>query len=146
MEIKAQIDTEKSPLSPKENEQLRLMAEGKTTNQIQEIIHRELSTIKTHRRSMMRKLGAFHAIEALAIAVARGIVTYKKNLFVLCLAGSSAFSAVVPSDIYLADLSSPFEPITDRDMRSNRSRPLRPLRVRSVRGTRNKRENEGAVV
>lgn len=141
MELKAEIHPEKSPLSAKENEQLLLMAQGKKATEIERIIHRSSETVKTHRRNMMRKLGAFHAIEALAVAVAKGIVTYRNNLLVICLVGSSVFNLVVPSDIYAGDLSSPFAPVTELEQRHNRVRQPRP--PRSSFGRRGKRENEG---
>ncbi|HIB38606.1 response regulator transcription factor [Mesonia sp.] len=47
---------EKSLLSKTENEILRLIGEGKTSNEIAEIRFCSVSTVETHRKNMMRKL------------------------------------------------------------------------------------------
>ncbi|MEO2059939.1 MAG: response regulator transcription factor, partial [Mesonia sp.] len=47
---------EKSILSKTEREILRLIGEGKTSNEIAEIRFCSVSTVETHRKNMMRKL------------------------------------------------------------------------------------------
>lgn len=61
-------------LSPRESEVLQLVAQGLTTPQIAERLVLAESTVKTHLRHIMKKLGAANRAEAVARAGAQGLL------------------------------------------------------------------------
>jgi DNA-binding NarL/FixJ family response regulator len=56
-------------LSPREQDVLQLISDGKSTKQIASTLHLSESTVKTHLRSMFDKLGATHRAHAVALAL-----------------------------------------------------------------------------
>jgi two-component system response regulator NreC len=63
-----------SPLSDRETQVLKLLAKGKTNEEIANEIHLSHLTIKTHRRNMMRKMNVNNAAELISKAVERGYI------------------------------------------------------------------------
>jgi two-component system NarL family response regulator len=61
-------------LTGREREVLRLVAEGKRTNDIAELLHISAGTAEVHRRNIMRKLGIRTVAELARHAVREGIV------------------------------------------------------------------------
>lgn len=61
-------------LAPREREVLRLVAEGKRSNEIAELLHISPATVEVHRRNIMRKLGLKTVAELTRHAVREGIV------------------------------------------------------------------------
>jgi DNA-binding NarL/FixJ family response regulator len=64
-----------SLLTPREREVLQLIAEGKTTRQVADILYVSVKTVETHRRQIMGKLG-IHSVAGLTkYAIRQGITT-----------------------------------------------------------------------
>jgi PAS domain S-box-containing protein len=59
-------------LTPRQNEVLRLLGEGKSTAQIAATLHLSKETVRNHIRHILRALGAHSRLEAVAIARRRG--------------------------------------------------------------------------
>jgi DNA-binding NarL/FixJ family response regulator len=73
--------TEKNPidrLSPRELQVLRLVAEGKSSKEVATILNLEHSTVRSYRKTMMKKLGVSNLAGLIQIAVASGI-TFPKG-------------------------------------------------------------------
>jgi DNA-binding NarL/FixJ family response regulator len=69
---------EKSPLellSPRELQVLRLVAEGKSSKEVATILKLEHSTIRSYRKTMMKKLGVSNLAGLIQVAVAAGLTT-----------------------------------------------------------------------
>lgn len=66
--------TAKSPLSQREQEILKLIARGKTSENISEALSISHLTVKTHRRNMIRKLQAKNSSELITKAIEKGIL------------------------------------------------------------------------
>jgi two-component system, NarL family, response regulator NreC len=67
-------------LTPREREVLQLIAEGKKNSEIADVITRSLHTVRNHRASLMRKLGAHSATELVQAAERlrlAGVITFK---------------------------------------------------------------------
>ncbi len=62
-------------LSNREREVLQLMAEGKSTNQIAELLHVSVKTVETHRQQMMQKLKIHSVAELTKYAIREGLTT-----------------------------------------------------------------------
>lgn len=60
-------------LAPRERIVVRLLAEGKTSAQIAEELHIAVSTVDTHRRNILRKLGLHRVAELTRYAIREGI-------------------------------------------------------------------------
>ena len=63
-----------SPFSDREHEVLKLIASGKTSEQIAERLHISHLTVKAHRRNMMRKLHVNNAAELISKALEMGFL------------------------------------------------------------------------
>jgi DNA-binding NarL/FixJ family response regulator len=63
------------PLTPREHEVLRLLAEGKVNKEIAAALIISERTVKFHVSSILGKLGAGNRTEAVRLAVQRGLVT-----------------------------------------------------------------------
>ncbi len=61
-------------LTLREQEVLRLAAEGKTTREIAEMLHLSAKTIEKHRSSMMRKLGLQSLPDLIKYAIRKGLI------------------------------------------------------------------------
>ncbi len=69
---------EKGPLdslSPRELQVLRLVAEGKSSKEVATILKLEHSTIRSYRKTMMKKLGVSNLAGLIQVAVAAGVTT-----------------------------------------------------------------------
>jgi DNA-binding NarL/FixJ family response regulator len=62
------------PLTPREREVLRLIAEGLPTKQIARALSISERTVKFHSTSLLRKLGAENRAQAVALAAQRGLL------------------------------------------------------------------------
>jgi DNA-binding NarL/FixJ family response regulator len=62
------------PLSPREREILRLLADGKTNDEIGKVLHISPHTVRTHLRRAMKKLEADNRTQAVAIALRESFI------------------------------------------------------------------------
>jgi DNA-binding NarL/FixJ family response regulator len=61
------------PLSPREQEVVKLIAEAHTNKQIAEILHVAEKTVESHRANLLRKLGMRDRVELVRYAIRRGL-------------------------------------------------------------------------
>ncbi len=61
-------------LTPREREVLQLIAEGKKTSEIAQIMTRSLHTVRNHRARLLKKLGVHNAAELVKAAEEMGLV------------------------------------------------------------------------
>ncbi|MBC7221302.1 response regulator transcription factor [Candidatus Bipolaricaulota bacterium] len=64
---------EASPLTAREREVIQLIAEGKKTSEIAQLLSRSVATVRAHKASAMRKLGAHTTPELVRKALDRGL-------------------------------------------------------------------------
>jgi DNA-binding NarL/FixJ family response regulator len=62
------------PLTPREQEVVKLIAEAYTNAQIAEILHLAEKTVESHRANVLRKLGMRDRVELVRYAIRRGLV------------------------------------------------------------------------
>ncbi len=62
------------PLSPREQEVLKLIAEAHTNKEIAAILHLAEKTVESHRANLLRKLGMRDRVELVRYAIRRGLV------------------------------------------------------------------------
>lgn len=62
------------PLSPREQEVLRLLGAGRSNKEIARALHLSENTVKTHLAKLYAKLGVGRRTEALAVALQRGLL------------------------------------------------------------------------
>jgi DNA-binding NarL/FixJ family response regulator len=62
------------PLTPREEEVVKLIAEAHTNAQIAEILHLAEKTVESHRANVLRKLGMRDRVELVRYAIRRGLV------------------------------------------------------------------------
>jgi DNA-binding NarL/FixJ family response regulator len=62
------------PLTPREQEVLKLIAEAHTNAQIAQILHLAEKTVESHRANLLRKLGMRDRVELVRYAIKRGLV------------------------------------------------------------------------
>jgi DNA-binding NarL/FixJ family response regulator len=62
------------PLTPREEEVVKLIAEAYTNTQIAEILHLAEKTVESHRANVLRKLGMRDRVELVRYAIKRGLV------------------------------------------------------------------------
>ncbi len=67
-----------SVLTPREREVLQLMAEGKNTKQIAELMHLSIKTAETHRQKIMHKLGTNSVADLTRYALREGLTTLEQ--------------------------------------------------------------------
>ena len=65
-------------LSPRELQVLRLVAEGKTSKEIAELLDLGLQTVRSYRKTMMKKLGVNNVAGLTQLALAAGITHWNK--------------------------------------------------------------------
>ncbi len=70
--FKSEIEADK--LSPREREILQLIAEGKTNREISELLNLSIKTIKSHRDSLMQKLGFHDRGDVIKYAIQKKII------------------------------------------------------------------------
>lgn len=63
-----------TPLTRRETRVLELIIEGKTNQEIADLLHRSIRTIEVHRSRVMKKLSAENSIELVKRAAAMGLV------------------------------------------------------------------------
>jgi len=83
--VEARVATEparetEAKLSPREDEVLRLVAQGATNKEIADSLFISENTVKTHLRNIMEKLHLANRSQAAAYAVKRGLVPYNNKL------------------------------------------------------------------
>ena len=61
------------PLTPREQEVLKLIAEAHTNKQIAEVLHLAEKTVESHRANLLRKLGMRDRVELVRYAIRRGL-------------------------------------------------------------------------
>jgi DNA-binding NarL/FixJ family response regulator len=64
----------REPLSPREQEVLKLIAEAHTNREIGEVLHLSEKTIESHRANLLRKLGMRDRVELVRYAIRRGLI------------------------------------------------------------------------
>jgi DNA-binding NarL/FixJ family response regulator len=62
------------PLTPREEEVVKLIAEAHTNAQIAEILHLAEKTVESHRANVLRKLGMRDRVELVRYAIRRGLI------------------------------------------------------------------------
>ena len=62
------------PLSPREQEVVKLIAEAHTNKEIAETLHLAEKTVESHRANVLRKLGMRDRVELVRYAIRRGLV------------------------------------------------------------------------
>jgi DNA-binding NarL/FixJ family response regulator len=62
------------PLTPREEEVVKLIAEAHTNMQIAETLHLSAKTVESHRANVLRKLGMRDRVELVRYAIRRGLV------------------------------------------------------------------------
>jgi len=62
------------PLTPREEEVVKLIAEAHTNAQIAQILHLAEKTVESHRANVLRKLGMRDRVELVRYAIRRGLV------------------------------------------------------------------------
>lgn len=73
----AEDDPEEAPLSPRELEIIRLMADGRTNREIGRALHVSEATVKTHLARMYAKLEVTDRAAAVSAAYQRGLLTVR---------------------------------------------------------------------
>ena len=64
----------REPLTPREQEVVKLIAEAHTNVQIAEVLHLSEKTVESHRANVLRKLGMRDRVELVRYAIRRGLV------------------------------------------------------------------------
>ena len=64
----------REPLTPREQEVVKLIAEAHTNAQIADILHLAEKTVESHRANVLRKLGMRDRVELVRYAIRRGLV------------------------------------------------------------------------
>jgi DNA-binding NarL/FixJ family response regulator len=62
------------PLTPREEEVVKLIAEAHTNSQIAEVLHMAEKTVESHRANVLRKLGMRDRVELVRYAIRRGLI------------------------------------------------------------------------
>ena len=62
------------PLTPREEEVVKLIAEAHTNSQIAEVLHLSEKTVESHRANVLRKLGMRDRVELVRYAIKRGLI------------------------------------------------------------------------
>ncbi|MGH2840537.1 MAG: response regulator [Solirubrobacteraceae bacterium] len=64
----------REPLTPREREVLKLIAEAHTNREIGEVLHLAEKTVESHRANLLRKLGMRDRVELVRYAIRRGLI------------------------------------------------------------------------
>ena len=67
-------------LSPREVQVLRLVAEGKSSKEIAGVLNLELETVRSYRKTMMKKLGVNNAATLTKVAVSAGLTPVETRI------------------------------------------------------------------
>jgi DNA-binding NarL/FixJ family response regulator len=66
-------------LSPREQQVLRLTVEGKSNKEAATLLHLEVHTVRSYRKTMMAKLGASNVAQLIQVATASGLIERIRN-------------------------------------------------------------------
>lgn len=66
-------------LSPREQQVLRLTVEGKSNKEVATLLHLEVHTVRSYRKTMMAKLGASNVAQLIQAATAAGLIEPTKS-------------------------------------------------------------------
>jgi DNA-binding NarL/FixJ family response regulator len=66
-------------LSPREQQVLRLTVDGKSNKEVATLLHLEVHTVRSYRKTMMAKLGASNVAELIQVAAASGLIDPHKD-------------------------------------------------------------------
>ena len=61
-------------LSPREQQVMRLTVEGKSNKEVAILLHLEVHTVRSYRKTMMAKLGASNVAQLIQVATASGLI------------------------------------------------------------------------
>jgi DNA-binding NarL/FixJ family response regulator len=67
-------ERDRSALTPREEEVVKLIAEAHTNAQIAEVLHLSEKTVESHRANVLRKLGMRDRVELVRYAIRRGLI------------------------------------------------------------------------
>jgi DNA-binding NarL/FixJ family response regulator len=73
--LKTQTDSPIEKLSEREREVLQLLAEGKSTKEIADMLFVSVKTIETHRQQIMNKLDIHNIAELTKLAIREGLTS-----------------------------------------------------------------------
>jgi DNA-binding NarL/FixJ family response regulator len=76
--IKDASDPVLNRLSPRERQVLRMVGEGKSSREIASLLKLEVETIRSYRKSLMKKLGVKNATRLTHVALATGLISVEK--------------------------------------------------------------------
>ncbi|GAA4279231.1 response regulator transcription factor [Aquimarina mytili] len=68
------IKDEKVNLSPREMDVLKCISQEKSTQEIAETLHISINTVDTHRKNLMRKIGAKNMVGLVKYAIQQGLI------------------------------------------------------------------------
>ena len=74
LQLKSQEKNRKNELTLRELDVLKLLSEGKSTQEIAQELCVSANTVGTHRRHLMEKLDARNVVDLVVIAISRGII------------------------------------------------------------------------
>ncbi len=74
-QLNKDTSTSDSPLSDRENEVLRLLAEGKNTKEIASLLNVSPKTVETHRQHIMEKLNIHNLADLVKYAIQSGLIS-----------------------------------------------------------------------
>ena len=74
-QLNKDTSTSDSPLSERENEVLRLLAEGKNAKEIASLLNVSPKTIETHRQHIMEKLNIHNLVDLVKYAIQTGLIS-----------------------------------------------------------------------
>lgn len=66
-------------LSPREFEVLELVADGKTSKDVADLLNLQVETVRTYRKSIMRKLGVNHVAGLVSMAMQSGLLRKRQR-------------------------------------------------------------------
>jgi DNA-binding NarL/FixJ family response regulator len=66
--------TPEDPLSPRETDVIKLIAEGHTSEEIADLLYISRKTVDRHRANILEKLGMRNRVELARYAIRRGLV------------------------------------------------------------------------
>ena len=72
--LRPQTRPGRDSLSPREQQVLRLTADGKSNKEVATLLHLEVHTVRSYRKSLMAKLGASNVAQLIQVAAAAGLI------------------------------------------------------------------------
>jgi DNA-binding NarL/FixJ family response regulator len=71
---RADTDRDYDPLTPRELEVLKLIAEGKTSKEIAQLLVISIKTVERHRADILHRLGMRDRVDLTRYAIRRGLI------------------------------------------------------------------------